>query len=64
VAGGVNVLAGKLDLPGGIDRLADVFAAKRTRRVSVGRAGRYFPLMAGVGLDADIVRAVTRGSSA
>jgi diacylglycerol kinase (ATP) len=57
-----NVLARELDLPGGIDLLADVFAAGRTRRVSVGRAGeRYFLLMAGVGLDADVVRAVHPG---
>jgi diacylglycerol kinase (ATP) len=57
-----NVLARELDLPGGIDLLADVFAAERTRRVSVGRAGeRYFLLMAGVGLDADVVRAVHPG---
>jgi YegS/Rv2252/BmrU family lipid kinase len=57
-----NVLAHELALPGGIDLLADVFAAERTRRVSVGRAGeRYFLLMAGVGLDADVVRAVHPG---
>lgn len=57
-----NVLARELDLPGGIDLLADVIAAERTRRVSVGRAGeRYFLLMAGVGLDADVVRAVHPG---
>jgi diacylglycerol kinase (ATP) len=57
-----NVLAHELALPSGIDLLADVFAAERTRRVSVGRAGeRYFLLMAGVGLDADIVRAVHPG---
>jgi YegS/Rv2252/BmrU family lipid kinase len=57
-----NVLARELDLPGGIDLLADMFAAGRTRRVSVGRAGeRYFLLMAGVGLDADLVRAVHPG---
>ena len=54
-----NVLARELDLPGGIDLLADVIAAERTRRVSVGRAGeRYFLLMAGVGLDADVVLSV------
>ena len=36
-----------------------MIAAGRTRRVSVGRAGeRYFLLMAGVGLDAALVRAV------
>jgi YegS/Rv2252/BmrU family lipid kinase len=57
-----NVLARELALPGGMDLLADVIAAERTRRVSVGRAGeRYFLLMAGVGLDADIVRAVHPG---
>ena len=57
-----NVLARELALPGGIDLLADVFAAGRTRRVSVGRAGeRYFLLMAGVGLDAELVRAVHPG---
>ena len=60
--GSSSVLAGELALPGGIDLLADVFAAGRTRRVSVGRAGaRYFLLMAGVGLDAGIVRAVHPG---
>ncbi len=57
-----NVLGRELSLPGGLDLLADVIAAARTRRVSVGRAGeRYFLLMAGVGLDADVVRAVNPG---
>ncbi|HUM18230.1 MAG TPA: diacylglycerol kinase family protein [Candidatus Nitrosotalea sp.] len=57
-----NVLARELALPGGIDLLAQIIAAGRTRRVSVGRAGeRYFLLMAGVGLDADVVRAVHPG---
>jgi YegS/Rv2252/BmrU family lipid kinase len=57
-----NVLAREIGLPGGLDALADVIAGSRTRRVSVGRAGeRYFLLMAGVGLDADIVRAVNPG---
>ncbi|HKW90941.1 MAG TPA: diacylglycerol kinase family protein [Methylomirabilota bacterium] len=61
-AGTSNVLARELDLPGGLDLLAGVIAAERTRRVSVGRAGeRYFLLMAGVGLDADVVRAVHPG---
>ena len=61
-AGTSNVLARELALPGGMDLLADVFAAGRTRRVSVGRAGeRFFLLMAGVGLDADVVRAVHPG---
>lgn len=57
-----NVLARELGLPGSLDVMADVIAGERTRRVSLGRAGeRYFLLMAGVGLDADIVRAVHPG---
>jgi YegS/Rv2252/BmrU family lipid kinase len=57
-----NVLARELGLPGSLEVLADVIAGERTRRVSVGRAGeRYFLLMAGVGLDADVVRAVHPG---
>jgi YegS/Rv2252/BmrU family lipid kinase len=57
-----NVLAREIGLPGGLELLADVIAGERTRRVSVGRAGeRYFLLMAGVGLDADVVRAVHPG---
>jgi len=57
-----NVLAREIGLPGSFDLLADVIAGGRTRRVSVGRAGeRYFVLMAGVGLDADLVRAVHPG---
>lgn len=57
-----NVLAREIGLPAGLDLVADVIANGRTRRVSVGRAGeRYFLLMAGVGLDADIVRAVHPG---
>ena len=57
-----NVLARELELPSSPELLADVIAAGRTRRVSVGRAGeRYFLLMAGVGLDADVVRAVHAG---
>jgi diacylglycerol kinase (ATP) len=54
-----NVLARELALPGGIDVLAKIIAAGRTRRVSLGRAGeRYFLLMAGIGLDGDVVRAI------
>lgn len=61
-AGTSNVLAKELGLPGSLDLVADVIAGGRTRRVSVGRAGeRYFLLMAGVGLDADVVRAVHPG---
>lgn len=57
-----NVLAREIGLPGGLDLMADMIAGCKIRRVSVGRAGdRYFLLMAGVGLDADVVRAVHPG---
>jgi YegS/Rv2252/BmrU family lipid kinase len=57
--GTANVLARELGLPRDPERVADMIAAGRTRRVSVGCAGkRYFLLMAGVGLDASLVRAV------
>ncbi|MGH7322168.1 MAG: diacylglycerol/lipid kinase family protein [Candidatus Rokuibacteriota bacterium] len=60
--GTANVLARELGLPRGVDALADVLAAGRTWRVSVGRAGpRYFLLMAGIGLDAAVVQAVRPG---
>lgn len=57
--GTANVLAGELGLPRNPEALADILAAGDTRRVSVGRAGeRYFILMAGIGLDAAVVRDV------
>jgi diacylglycerol kinase (ATP) len=57
--GTANVLARELDLPGDLERVADMIAAGSTRRVSLGRAGeRFFLLMAGIGLDAALVRAV------
>jgi len=57
-----NVLARELELPGTLDLMARVIATGAIRRVSVGRAGeRYFLLMAGVGLDADTLRAVHPG---
>ena len=58
--GTANVLARELGLPRDLEPLAETVAAGRLRRVSVGRAGeRYFLLMAGVGLDAALVRAVS-----
>jgi diacylglycerol kinase (ATP) len=61
-AGTSNVLARELELPGSLDLLARVIAAGAVRRVSVGRAGeRYFSLMAGVGLDAELLRSVHPG---
>jgi YegS/Rv2252/BmrU family lipid kinase len=57
--GTANVLARVLGLPRGLEQVAGMIADGRTRRVSVGRAGqRYFLLMAGIGLDAALVRAV------
>jgi diacylglycerol kinase (ATP) len=57
--GTANVLMRELGLPRNPERVADMIAAGRTRRVTVGRAGeRYFLLMAGVGLDAALVREV------
>jgi YegS/Rv2252/BmrU family lipid kinase len=57
-----NVLARELGLPGDLDRLARIIAAGTTRRVSVGRAGqRYFLLMAGIGLDAELLGSVHPG---
>jgi YegS/Rv2252/BmrU family lipid kinase len=60
--GTANVLARELNLPSDLERVAAMVAKGRTRRVSVGRAGeRYFLLMAGIGLDAEVVRAVHPG---
>ena len=57
-----NVLARELGLPGSLDLVARVIARGAIRRVSVGRAGeRYFLLMAGVGLDADLLPSVHPG---
>jgi YegS/Rv2252/BmrU family lipid kinase len=57
--GTANVLARELGLPNDIEGVAEMIAAGRVRRVGVGRAGaRYFLSMAGVGVDAALVRAV------
>lgn len=63
--GTANVLARELDLPFGAQAVAEVIARGKQRRIHVGcaineRTGerRYFLLMAGVGLDASIVRRV------
>ncbi|MBI2528457.1 MAG: diacylglycerol kinase family lipid kinase [Candidatus Rokubacteria bacterium] len=57
--GTANVLAWEMGLPRRLEAIADVVAAGHTRRVSIGRAGdRYFILMAGIGLDAAVVRRV------
>lgn len=63
--GTANVLARELDLPFGAEQVADVIADGHQRSIHIGcaieeRTGerRYFFLMAGVGLDASIVRRV------
>jgi diacylglycerol kinase (ATP) len=57
--GTANVLMRELGLPRDPERVADMIATGRTQHVAVGRAGeRYFLLMAGVGLDAALVRVV------
>lgn len=63
--GTANVLAKDLRLPRRPGDLADLIAAGRTMTISVGRAikpetnwQRYFLLMAGIGLDAAIVKSV------
>ena len=59
-AGTANLLALELGVPRRLDDIADVLAAGDVRRVSVGRAGtRYFIVMAGIGLDAAVVRRVS-----
>jgi diacylglycerol kinase (ATP) len=66
--GTANVLACELDLPLDCRRSASVIARGKTRRVHVGCAvdetsglKRYFLLMAGIGLDASVVRRVHPG---
>lgn len=61
--GTANVLARELGLPFKAERVAQMIARGKTRRISIGCATneargerRYFFLMAGVGLDASVVR--------
>jgi diacylglycerol kinase (ATP) len=63
--GTANVLARELGLPFNLERLAETIARANTRRIFAGCAlkeltgeKRYFCLMAGIGLDASIVRAI------
>jgi len=63
--GTANVLARELKLPLNPQRAAPVIAKGKSRRIHVGRAidetrntSRYFLLMAGIGLDAEVVRRV------
>ena len=64
-AGTANVLARQLELPRGAEAAADVLARGRSRRITLGAATsertgarRYFFMLAGVGLDASVVRNV------
>ncbi len=66
--GTANVLARELELPLDIMKAADLILRGRTRRIHVGCAidetsgtKRYFFLMAGIGLDASVVRRVHPG---
>ncbi len=66
--GTANVLARELGLPLGCERAADIILQAKTRRIHVGcaideksRTRRYFLLMAGIGLDASVVRRVHPG---
>jgi YegS/Rv2252/BmrU family lipid kinase len=64
-AGTANVLARQLELPRGAAEAAEIFVRGRTRRITLGAATnertgerRYFFMLAGVGLDASVVRSV------
>jgi YegS/Rv2252/BmrU family lipid kinase len=60
--GTVNVFARELQIPLSIEAAAETFAIGEVRRVPVGIAsGRPFLLMAGVGLDAEVVRRLKAG---
>ena len=68
--GTANVLAMELKLGGGLDRAAERLSEWRPERISVGHlscqdgVARHFLLMAGIGLDAHIVRNVNYGLKA
>jgi YegS/Rv2252/BmrU family lipid kinase len=64
-AGTANVLARQLEIPRGAEEAARVFVKGSSRRITLGAATeertggrRYFFMMAGVGLDASVVRSV------
>ena len=64
-AGTANVLARQLGIPRGAEEAAGIFVGGRSRRITLGAATsertgerRYFFMMAGVGLDASVVRSV------
>ena len=61
-----NVVARDLRMPFTVEGLAEVIAARKTARVTLGQArpangaARYFLMMAGIGLDASIARSVNK----
>lgn len=58
-AGTANVLAHEIGLPKDLNRCAQLLRKGIMRRISLGRAGsRHFALMAGIGVDAGVVKAV------
>jgi len=58
-AGTVNVLAKTLRIPRDFDAIIKMIVRQNVRRISIGKAdSRYFFLMAGIGLDASIVRQI------
>jgi diacylglycerol kinase (ATP) len=67
-SGTANVLARELGLPFNLEQLAEIIARASSQRIFLGCAlkeltgeRRYFCLMAGIGLDASIVRGVRAG---
>lgn len=66
--GTANVAARDLGIPFDVNRLADVIAKGKTKRIALGLASasdqqsskRYFFMMAGIGLDAAIARGVNK----
>ncbi len=57
--GTANVFALEVDLPGDLGKQCQIAVEGTVQQVTLGRAGeRYFLLMAGVGLDAEVVRLV------
>jgi YegS/Rv2252/BmrU family lipid kinase len=60
--GTVNVFAREVGIPRAIEEAAETFVRGEVRRIPVGIAsGRPFLLMAGVGLDAEVVRRLKTG---
>lgn len=61
-----NVVARDLGMPFDINKIADMIATAKTRRIALGLAQgqederRYFFMMAGIGLDASIARGVNK----